>query len=198
MWKSIFYNVVAKTDSLEKNDEKLFHQSVNEIYDDILALQLALVEYRQNSGQYGSAHLISFALTAYCDERLNLLALSMGVDYEMLQTRLFNTLSAGKLFYEYLEYLLAEPSQLTHTYWAYYFLLMHGYKGMYDLDSHFQRNLYLRQLKLLVVDRAGTVKYEKKRLKLKYRNISSVVPLTMYWVVPALCLVSVYVVINYL
>ena len=198
MWKSIFYSVVAKIDALEKMDEKSFHQSVNEVYEEILALQLALVGHRQHACQYGSAHLISFALTAYCDERLNLLALSMGVDYEMLQTRLFNTLSAGKLFYEYLEYLLAEPSQLTHTYWVYYFLLMHGYKGMYDLDSHFQRNLYLRQLKLLVVDRTSIVKYEKKKIKLKYRNLSSVVPLTMYWVVPALCLASVYVVINYL
>ena len=200
MWKSNFYKIISDVDNYSSRDQTSFYSHTDTLYDDILALQLMLVNNDHNSLKYNQSHLITFALTAYCDERLNTKAISLGFNYEMLQTRLFKTLEAGKVYYGYLEYILTQRSQANiDIYWVYYYLLIHGYKGMYDSDNYFERSLYLRQLKLLITDhiplklsikKNWSIKHSLKKIFSKTIKLSSLLHI--------FCLVGSYVVINYL
>ncbi|OIN83511.1 DotU family type IV/VI secretion system protein [Francisella sp. TX07-6608] len=199
MWKSKFYSIINDIDGYISIDNSDFYQYVDDLYKDILALQLILVDKNREEGKYSQSHLITFALAAYCDEKLNIKAISAGYDYEMLQTRLFKTLEAGKLYYQYLEYLLTQRSQAyVDIYWVYYYLLIHGYKGMYDSDNYLERSLYLRQLKILIIDYTPLKLSVKKSSRIKNRfkrfshNIFKVIKLASLS-----CLISSYLIINY-
>ncbi|APC92439.1 MULTISPECIES: DotU family type IV/VI secretion system protein [Francisella] len=199
MWKSKFYSIINDVDNYISTVDTDFYQYVDNLYKEILALQLILVDKNREEGKYSQSHLITFALAAYCDERLNIKAISAGYDYEMLQTRLFKTLEAGKLYYQYLEYLLAQRSQAyVNIYWVYYYLLTHGYKGMYDSDNYFERSLYLRQLKILIIDYTPLKLSIKKtsRIKDKFKRVS----FTLFNLVKLAsfsCLIGSYIIINY-
>ncbi|QIW09688.1 DotU family type IV/VI secretion system protein [Francisella sp. LA112445] len=199
MWRTVFYKIINDIDSYSSQDEKDFYQLVDQLYKDILDLQLILVDKNREEGKYSQSHLITFALAAYCDERLNIIAISSGYDYEMLQTRLFKTLEAGKLYYQYLEYLISQKSQAyTNIYWVYYYLLNHGYKGMYDSDSFFERSLYLRQLKILILDYTPMKISVPKSLRIKSqlrKTTSSILNLAK--LTPIICLICSYLIINY-
>ncbi|WP_329499475.1 DotU family type IV/VI secretion system protein [Francisella sp. 19S2-4] len=196
----MFYKIINDIDTYTNKDEKDFYQFVDQLYKDILDLQLILVDKNREEGKYSQSHLITFALAAYCDERLNIIAISSGYDYEMLQTRLFKTLDAGKVYYQYLEYLISQKSQAyTNIYWVYYYLLNHGYKGMYDSDSFFERSLYLRQLKILILDYTPSKISISKSFKFKsqLRTASSRL-LSFIKLTPVISLIFSYLIINYL
>ena len=119
----------------------------------------------------------------------------------MLQTLLFKTLEAGKLYYQYLEHLIAQRSQIyADTYWVYYYLLTHGSKGMYDSDNYFERSLYLRQLKILIIDytplKLSVGKFSIiKRIKGKFKIVSLNI-LYLVELVSFSCLICSYLIIN--
>ncbi|ASG68504.1 hypothetical protein fh0823_15330 [Francisella halioticida] len=200
MWKLKFYSIINDVDTYVSTDDSSFYQYVETLYKDILALQLLLVDKNREEGKYSQSHLITFALAAYCDEKLNIKGISSGYDYEMLQTRLFKTLEAGKVYYQYLEYLLVQKSQAyIDTYWVYYYLLIHGYKGMYDSDNYFERSLYLRQLKILIIDyvplKLPVDKYSRIKNKFKMSFLKT---LNLVKLASLSCLICSYLIINYL
>ncbi|MED7788107.1 DotU family type IV/VI secretion system protein [Francisella sp. 19X1-34] len=203
MWRLKFYSIINEVDNYITKSDTDFYQHVETLYKEILSLQLELVDINREEGKYSQSHLITFALAAYCDERLNIKAISSGYCYEMLQTQLFKTLEAGKVYYQYLEYLVAQRSQIyIDTYWVYYYLLTHGYKGMYDSDNYFERSLYLRQLKILLIDYTPLkLSIESpsiiKRIKDKLKRISLRV-LGLVEVASFFCLICSYFIINYL
>lgn len=195
MWKPLFYQIVAKVDNQKVGTEEELNALINDVQSNIVELQYILVDMKQHACQYGASHLISFALTAYCDEKLNKVAVGLGVNYQMLQTRLFNTVNAGYIFFEYLEYLLSQPSMLIHSYWAYYYLLNHGYKGKHNSDSDFQRNLYLRQLKLHIQEKTVLLANAGAAVKMpKIKN--RVISISYYWLIPSAILLATYAAIS--
>jgi type VI secretion system protein ImpK len=200
MWKLKFYKIISDIDSYISSDEASFHKLVDTIHNDILSLQLILVNINYKTEKYSQSHLITFALTAYCDEKLNIMAISSGLNHEMLQTRLFKTLEAGAVYYQYLEYILTQRSQVNaDLYWTYYYLLIHGFKGKYDSDKYFERSLYLRQLKILIMDSISLTLSVKNSLTINcsLKKISYLF-LTHARLLPMLCLVASFVFINYL
>ncbi|MFZ9035155.1 MAG: DotU family type IV/VI secretion system protein [Francisellaceae bacterium] len=199
MWKVDFYEIIAKVDRFILVDGKSLSQLSETLFNDIQALTLKLLDLNGGGVQYGPSHLISFAITAYCDEKLNVIALKSGYQYALLQSRLFNTVNAGKIFYEYVESILSSRQTFPQVYWVYYFLLIHGYSGMYGTQSKFQRNMYIKQLKLCLLDKTTTEKVLNKGLlgvakdrKTPWLPLYLRIPLSSYWVAPFCLLVAIY------
>ena len=79
---------------------------------------------------------------------------------------------------------------------------MHGYKGMYDSDNYFERSLYLRQLKILIIDHTPlklSIKKTSKirRIKGKLKS-ASLKTLNLVKLASFSCLICSYLIINYL
>ncbi|AJI56567.1 hypothetical protein LA02_1241 [Francisella philomiragia] len=200
MWKTKFYKIINDIDTYVVEDENNFHKHIESIYQDILSLQLILVDIDKSNTKFNYSHLITFALTAYCDERLNILAVTSGYSHEMLQTRLFKTLEAGSLYYEYLEYILSRGTEPNvDVCWVYYYLLMHGYEGMYSSSKYFERSLYLRQLKILIKDQMGqgSLKVKSFNFRKLYKNFFYKVKRRL-GLIPIMCLLSSFIIINYM
>ncbi len=181
MWKINFFSIIEQVDCVSTQSQSEFEAFRAELIFKIQSLKLALSDINNIQEIHNTSHLISFALVAYCDERLSLYALRNNLNYDVIQLSLFNVISAGEIFYEYLDTLVSERKSDMLTYWAYYFLLKHGYQGKYADGSDFKRTVYLRQLKAFIHNPKHEVKLN---LPHKGHKVKAKLPLHMLWSIP--------------
>ncbi|AXA34575.1 DotU family type IV/VI secretion system protein [Francisella adeliensis] len=149
MWEFMFYSIIDDIDNFKPNS----HDDVYNIFIktklNIENLQAALTEDEDDSSSNAS-HLITFALTAYCDEKLGLISLEKNYIYTPIQLSLFGISNAGSEFYDYIDVLISKDMPSIKTVFIYYFLLKNGFRGCYEPNESHKKTIYMKKLKVIL------------------------------------------------